>query len=255
MLNKAVLERLYRRYNRPEYVEPDPLQFLYAYPRVADREIVALVASCLAYGRVAQILRSVRAVLDRLGAHPRRFVGQRSDERFEEALHGIKHRFTTHGEIALLLRGMRCAIREHGSLGACFVAGMKASDPHVLPALTRFVERVHPRGGHLLPSPSGGSACKRPNLFLRWMVRKDRVDPGGWDRVPADKLIMPVDTHVAFICRKLGVTKRKSADLRMALEITERFREISPDDPVKYDFALTRLGIRGDLDWRELLQT
>ena len=88
---------------------------------------------------------------------------------------------------------------------------------------------------------------KRLNLFLRWMVRRDDVDPGGWDSVSRGRLVVPLDTHLFRIARTLGFTDRKSADLAAALEITDRFREIAPDDPVRYDFALTRLGIRADL--------
>ena len=98
----------------------------------------------------------------------------------------------------------------------------------------------------LLPSPSAGSACKRLNLFLRWMVRQDNVDPGGWDSVSPAKLIIPLDTHMHRIGRRLGLTPRRQADLRTAIEITEGFRGICPSDPVRYDFALTRLGIRRD---------
>ena len=98
------------------------------------------------------------------------------------------------------------------------------------------------------PSPERGSACKRINLFLRWMVRKDRVDPGGWDKVPRSMLIIPLDTHMYHICTGLNMTCRKSADMTTAVEITEAFRKIAPEDPVRYDFSLTRLGIRKDAD-------
>ena len=106
----------------------------------------------------------------------------------------------------------------------------------------------------LLPFPEKGSACKRLNLFLRWMVRKDRVDPGGWDGVPASKLIVPLDTHMYGITRGLGFTERKSADLRTAIEATAAFRKIAPRDPVRYDFALTRPGIRRDPEAGALLR-
>jgi uncharacterized protein (TIGR02757 family) len=105
-----------------------------------------------------------------------------------------------------------------------------------------------------VPSPVGGSACKRLNLFLRWMVRQDGVDPGGWDNVPQSKLIVPVDTHMHRICLRLGLTTRKQANMATALEITEGFRALAPDDPVRYDFSLTRLGIRRDADLADCLK-
>jgi uncharacterized protein (TIGR02757 family) len=86
------------------------------------------------------------------------------------------------------------------------------------------------------------------NLFLRWMVRRDRVDPGGWDGIPCSNLIIPLDTHMHRISLALNLTKRKQANMNTALAITSCFKKIVPEDPVKYDFALTRLGIRGDLD-------
>jgi len=99
-------------------------------------------------------------------------------------------------------------------------------------------------GEHLLPRPERGSACKRLNLWLRWMVRRDAVDPGGWTGVSPAQLIVPLDVHMHRICRALGLTQRNAADLRTAVEITDAFRRFAPDDPVRYDFALTRLGIR-----------
>ena len=257
-ISKEALEDLYVTYNRRELVHPDPLEFLYAYDDVSDREIVALVASYLAYGRVAQILKSVRRVLERMPA-PAEFVRGASPETLRSTLAGFKHRFTTGETLAALLSGARCAIERHGSLGACFGAGLSGRDETVLPALTAFVGQLNSgapchsakhEAGHKppLPSPAEGSACKRLNLFLRWMVRRDAVDPGGWDHVPPSKLIVPLDTHMLRIGRALRLTQRSQADIRTAQEVTAAFRAFAPDDPVRYDFALTRLGIRHDAD-------
>ena len=106
----------------------------------------------------------------------------------------------------------------------------------------------------LLPCPEKGSACKRFHLFLRWMVRNDAVDPGGWDGISASKLIVPLDVHMHRICMRLGLTSRAQADLKTALEVTGRFRAIVPEDPVRYDFALTRIGIRNDIDLAEIME-
>lgn len=257
-ISKEALEDLYVTYNRRELVHPDPLEFLYAYDDLSDREIVALVASYLAYGRVAQILKSVRRVLERMPA-PAEFVRGASPETLRSTLAGFKHRFTTGETLAALLSGARCAIERHGSLGACFGAGLSDRDETVLPALTAFVGELNSgapchsakhEAGHKppLPSPAEGSACKRLNLFLRWMVRRDAVDPGGWDHVPPSKLIVPLDTHMLRIGRALRLTQRSQADIRTAQEVTAAFRAFAPDDPVRYDFALTRLGIRHDAD-------
>ncbi|MBW2647098.1 MAG: TIGR02757 family protein, partial [Deltaproteobacteria bacterium] len=143
-------------------------------------------------------------------------------------------------------------IERYESLHACFTAYLDENDDTVFPALSGFVKELttgtNGRRNSLLPSPMLGSACKRLHLFLRWMVRQDDVDPGGWDTVSTSKLVIPLDTHMHRICLALRLTQRKQADMRTAAEITAAFRTITPEDPVKYDFALTRLGIRNDTD-------
>jgi uncharacterized protein (TIGR02757 family) len=132
------------------------------------------------------------------------------------------------------------------------MSSFNADDDTILPALSALVSQLdifNPADKNsLLPSPIKGSACKRINLFLRWMIREDRVDPGGWKGVPPSKLIIPLDTHMHKICLEANITNRKQADMRTALEITRVFREIAPEDPTRYDFALTRLGIRKELN-------
>lgn len=155
--------------------------------------------------------------------------------------------------MASFLKGIRKVLRSFGSLQACFLSGMSERDTTVLPALTLFVRELSASTGYnldmFLPSPEKGSACKRLNLFLRWMVRSDAVDLGGWTGIEAARLIVPLDTHMHRIGRLLGLICRKQADMRSALEMTEHFRRLTPQDPVRYDFALTRLGIRDDLSF------
>jgi len=247
-----ILDDLYGRLNRRRYVHPDPLKFLYAYPRIRDREIVALVASCLAYGRVAQILRGVSDILERIGPEPAACLAVSTADSLRCMMRGFKHRFNTDRHVAAMLIGAARVIAQYGSLEACFRSGMDDRDDAITPALKAFVSRLTDAAGdgcgHLLPDPARGSACKRLCLMLRWMVRKDRVDPGGWSGIPAAKLVVPLDTHMHKIALGLGITKRKSADMRTAVEVTEAFRTLAPGDPVRYDFALTRLGIRSEMD-------
>jgi len=248
---------LYARYNRREFVHPDPLEFLYDYKDARDREVVALIASSLAYGRVRQILKSVSTVLSKMTPSPSAFLKNSTSAQIHKTFKNFKHRFTTDEDISCLLIGMKSAIEEHGSLEKCFLAGLKTEHENVISALSSFAKELTPHPhplpqgerekGTLIPTPEKKSACKRLNLFLRWMVRKDEVDPGGWNKVPRSKLIVPLDTHMHRIARELGLTTRKQANLKTALEITEAFREVEPDDPVKYDFVLTRFGIRDDL--------
>lgn len=242
------LGRLYSVYSDPRWISPDPLELVLPFRAVADREIAALAASALAYGRVAQILKSLHAVFGVMGGSPADYIRNGSEEQFRRDFHGFKHRFHTGEDLALLFAGIRDALERWGSLEACFAAGFDAAcHKTVLPAAERFCGVLCHRfpGGEstLLPSPSRGSACKRLNLMLRWLVRHDAVDPGGWTRIPASHLVIPLDTHMHRIARDLGLTSRKAADLRTALEVTRAFRMMFPEDPVKLDFVLTRFGI------------
>ncbi|MBW2631921.1 MAG: TIGR02757 family protein [Deltaproteobacteria bacterium] len=246
------LEHLYGKYNKREFVHPDPLEFLYNYNEIRDREIVGLIASSLAYGRVLQINKSVSIILDRMTPSPFDFLEVASMESLLHTFYDFKHRFTAGDEFAAMLFGMKNVIMKYGSLYACFKTGFINNGESILPAITEFVEELSSGfncgSNSLLPLPAKGSACKRLNLFLRWMVRRDDVDPGGWDDISPSRLVIPLDTHMHRICLALGITKRKQADMKTALEITCSFQMIAPHDPVRYDFALTRLGIRKDTD-------
>lgn len=257
--SKERLEEVFSLYHRRELVHPDPLQFLYEYRGLRDREVVGLIASSLAYGRVAQILKSVSYVLERMDPSPFAFLLNSSLDSLLSTFAYFKHRFTKGQELVALLWSAKCLIEHYGSLHACFTAGFNKNDDTILPALSAFVGKFNNCSSEngkfsLLPSPLRGSACKRLNLFMRWMVRRDEVDPGVWSSVPASKLIVPLDTHMHRICLLLNLTKRRQADLRTAIEITHAFRRIAPEDPVRYDFALTRLGIRDDTDLVRFLE-
>jgi uncharacterized protein (TIGR02757 family) len=153
-----------------------------------------------------------------------------------------------------LVAGMQQVIREYGSLEACFMAGMTPEDGTVMSGLTFLCRHLDPDGicGHLLADPAKNSACKRSHLFLRWMVRRDRVDPGGWARVGPERLLIPLDRHMFTAGRLLGFTRRSTPDRAACLEITDGFRRLQPEDPVKYDFCLTRFGIRRTLEMDDL---
>lgn len=250
--HRGRLEQMYRRVTRREMVHPDPLEFLYRYEDALDREVAGMVASALAYGRVGQILISVGRVLDTLGARPAFFLREAKFGQLKELLSDFRHRFHDGTDVAALLTGIGRVQREHGSLEACFTAGVKSEGQPLLASLKAFTDELrmaarHPLN-HLLADPAGGSACKRLHLFLRWMVRRDAVDPGGWTVLSPARLIMPLDTHIHRLARQWGLTQRASADARTALEVTDAFRRVRPDDPVRYDFALSRIGIRTDVE-------
>ncbi len=248
------LDAIYETYNIRKYVDPDPLLFLYDYPEVRDREIAGLVAACLAYGRVEMIIKTVGQVLEKMGRSPFDYLSDTPDETIDSAFRGFKYRFATDRHLSNLLKGIRQVIKEFGSLENCFSAGVQRKDETVMNGLCHMYQGLNQTGqtGHLLADPQKTSACKRSHLFLRWMVRKDAVDPGGWEGVSSNQLVIPLDTHMYKIGKLLGFTKRKSPDKICALEITAGFRKILSRDPVKYDFCLTRFGIRRNLDMDEL---
>ncbi|SMC95898.1 TIGR02757 family protein [Desulfocicer vacuolatum DSM 3385] len=251
---KKKLEFVFEKYNKRSLVQPDPLQFLYQYSDVRDREIVALIASSLAYGRVAQILKAVEKVLAPMGKSPREYLCLEDHHAMVKSFESFKYRFATGAHVIDLLSGIREVVTRYGSLEACFAHGESGEDSSVVPALSFFTRQIKGERniGHLMADPAKGSACKRSCLFLRWMVRKDAVDPGGWTCVPASRLMIPLDTHMHNAGRMLGFTKRKQANMKTVREITQGFARLCPDDPVKYDFSLTRFGIHPDMDIHDL---
>jgi len=245
---KAFLENTYRKWNKPEYIHPDPLEFVWRYKSAADREVVGLIAACLAYGNVNQILKSVEKVLAPMGKAPAAWLRNTPPAEIKKALGGFKHRFTTGAEMAVFLLNIRQALLEHGSLEKLFLKGYRPAEPTVEQALYRFIDAFNSRAcaPTLTPCTALKSSFKRVNLFLRWMVRKDAVDPGVWTGVSPSKLIIPLDTHMRQVSMGMGITKRKDTSMKTAAEITAYFGRLAPEDPVKYDFALTRAGIRGN---------
>jgi uncharacterized protein (TIGR02757 family) len=250
---KALLDSLYKRYNRRELIAPDPLQFVYKYRRRSDREIVAFLSAALAYGRVEQIQKSLTNLFARMGASPYDFVIAFNKTR-RQKLTSFKHRFTTGDDIADLLTLFKKVLRQYSSIEKFFLVGYDPNDANIIPALTSFCHslcQMHAKnhdgriGGisYLLADPSKRSPCKRLNLFLRWMVRSDDVDPGLWKSVDKSKLVIPVDVHMARLCKILQLYDQKTVSLTAATAITESFAQIESSDPVKYDFALSRIGI------------
>lgn len=251
----AILDDLYASFNAREWIHPDPLEFVYRYEDPRDREVVGLIAACLAYGRVAQILTSVSRVLEALGPSPHKRLVELDARALTDRLAGFKHRWTTTEETVGFLLGIGSVLERFGGLEACFLEHHSTDADSTLQGLAGFAREL--RGGDapssLLSSPEKGSACKRLHLYLRWMVRSDSVDPGCWNGVSPSQLIVPLDTHMHRVARSLNATRRKQANLAAAIDLTRAFRELVPDDPVRFDFALTRLGIRQELDLDDFL--
>ncbi len=250
------LESVYLQYNKREYIDPDPLLFLYDYTERQDIEIAGFIAACLAYGRVDQIMKTIRLVLDKLNPSPFEYLIQRTEQDIAYDFKGFKYRFARDVHITNLLSGIKDILNCFSSIEDCFYSGWSSDDETFVSGLSFLYDQIkknHGSGpGHLLADPKKNSACKRSHLFLRWMIRNDNVDPGIWKKLDSSRLIVPLDTHMYRIGIMLGFTERKSRDIKTALEITKGFREILREDPVKYDFCLTRFGIRQGLEMTEL---
>jgi uncharacterized protein (TIGR02757 family) len=252
---KSILEDRFKSFHRSEYLRTDPLICLQGYSNPADLEIAGLIAAMLAYGRVETIIRNVDDLLRRIGPAPADFIKNATFTEISSRLRGFKHRFNDGRDCAATLHAAGGMLRRFGSLEAFFIRGYENNDWTIESALDRFTvclkktaRRFAPdrasQIGFLLSSPASGSACKRMNMYLRWMIRpRDGIDLGIWSAIPPSKLIMPLDTHVARIARSLGLTRRRSADWTMALEITAVLRRIAPLDPVRFDFSLCRSGM------------
>jgi len=256
---KRRLDHLYRTFDRG-FLETDPLAFVHRYTTDADREIVGFIASTLAFGNVRAIQASVGGVLAALGPTPQAAV-DRFDVRADgAALAGLYHRWIRGEDLAALMHVLRRMREDAGSIGGFFMKGYGERDADVGPGLASFSERARAlaadvpitaggarRAGtvaRFFASPRDGSACKRLNLYLRWMVRDgDGLDLGVWRGISRRQLVLPLDTHLARLTRALGLARLKSPGWRMAVEATRSLALLDPEDPVKYDFSLSRLGI------------
>jgi len=222
--------------------------------------VAGFVAASLAFGRVASVLQSIERLLAIAGPHPAAYVRRFDPRRHAAAFDGLVHRWTRESDLVALVWVMRQMFDRAGSIEGFFLEGYDRTAADVSAALDSFSARAlaldleaaygrRVRGRRRLgvcyffPRPSAGSGCKRLNLFLRWMVRRDALDLGVWSRVSPAKLIVPLDTHVIRVGRCLRLTKYTSPGWRMAHDITASLRRLDPDDPVKYDFALCHLGM------------
>jgi uncharacterized protein (TIGR02757 family) len=251
---KQKLDDHYNSFDRTK-LEPDPLQFLYLFKDEKDIELIGLIASVFAYGNVRQIENTLNKIVMILGYKPYTFIKNYSVIKDENKLHSIKHRFYTEDDIKKLFFILNKEIKKYDSLKRIFLLGFNQSDKNLKNAIANFSShflnsffksgiKVSRGIKFMFPLPEKGSACKRMNLFLRWMVRKDKLDFGFWKAIPTSKLVIPVDTHVARICKSLKLTKRKNVSWEMAEEITKNLKKYDPNDPVKYDFAICHIGIR-----------
>ncbi|WP_304543949.1 TIGR02757 family protein [Sulfurimonas microaerophilic] len=211
--------------------------------RKYNSDVIALICSLFAYGNVKQIVN----FLDSLDFS----LLQKSDEEIEEGLKKHYYRFQTNADVIALFIALK-RLEEHTTLEDVFVSGYKENS-NVIEGINVLIEKLYElyphssRGytflvGKVTTKTKGAGALKRWMMWLRWMVRSDEIDLGLWSRVDKAHLIMPLDTHTFNVSRKLGLLKRKTYDLHAAIELTETLKGFDKEDPLKYDFALYRLG-------------
>lgn len=248
---KRKLEYHYKFFDRSK-ISPDPLEFLHLYKDGRDIELTGLISSIFAYGRVEQIIATLGRLNDIMEHRPAEFVENYDFARDRKIFQYIKHRFYTPDEISLLFHILHRVYTGYGSLKTLFLLYYFDEDSNIKNSLSFFSnnllslagQAVSPALAFMFPDPLKGSACKRMNLFLRWMVRKDELDFGLWREIPRSKLVIPVDTHIANICRSLKLTTAKNVSWKMAEEITQNLQKYDYEDPVKYDFAICHIGMR-----------
>jgi uncharacterized protein (TIGR02757 family) len=272
---QKILAKLQSDFHQEQYLATDPLEFVHRYADPWDQEVVAVISALLAYGKVKQIRRSVEDALERINRvapSPSEFVKslRSTDGRIaaQTAFRGFVHRFNVGADLVLLLTLLSISWQTYGSLGAHFMSHLEPEAKDFGDALNGLIRDWKKRAktenarvargsfGYLLTAPEDGSACKRWCMLLRWMGRKDVVDPGLWTEgsglaqtfpagrwLKSSQLIIPLDTHTGRISQYLALTQRKSLNWLAALEVTESLRGCDPLDPVRYDFALCRLGI------------
>lgn len=250
------LDGLYRTFDHVNSAS-DPVHIVRRYSAADDREVVGFCAAALAFGRVASVLQSIEALLSAMGPRPAEFVRAFDAVRDRGPLDPLVHRWIRGRDLVALLLILQRMLRESGSIEGFFLAGDDPAHPDVSRGLDSFSMRaletdLRPAYGtrparpgvcYFFPRPSAGSACKRLNLFLRWMVRTDEIDLGVWTHVSPARLVVPLDTHVIRLGRCLRLTRYASPGWKMAADITAALRRMDPSDPVRYDFSLCHVGM------------
>lgn len=250
------LDRLYRDFNRGDSAA-DPVHLVRPFSNSADREVAGFCAAALAFGRVASVIASIQTLLRIMGPHPAEYVRSFDPAAPHPELRAMVHRWTRGVDLAALIWILRQMLDRAGSVERFFAEGLTEGDPDIEPALDRFSTRAlaldvaevyggnprRPGVCYFFPRPSAGSACKRLNLYLRWMVRQDEVDLGVWRLVSPAQLIVPLDTHVIRLGRCLRLTRYTSPGWKMAAEITAALRRLDPEDPIRFDFSICHVGM------------
>jgi uncharacterized protein (TIGR02757 family) len=247
---KDFLDQKVLHYNQPDFIELDPISIPHRFSTKQDIEIAGFFAAILAWGQRKTIINKCLQLFEMMDNSPYQFVLHHSESDLKPFLN-FKHRTFNDLDTLYFIQFFSSFYKNHESLESAFIIGYQ-DDVDIMPYLLKnfhsyfFQDPFAPqRTKKHIATPDRNSACKRINMFLRWMVRKDDkgVDFGLWQTIKPYQLICPCDLHVDRVARKLGLITRKQTDWLTAMELTQRLREFDPSDPVKYDFALFGLGV------------
>lgn len=246
MITNQKLEELTQKYETESFIKDDPIQFPHRFEKEEDIEIAAFVSSLFAYGNRKVFVKKLDELFKIMQNKPLEYVVNFD----EKTLKGFNYRFAKDFDIIEVFNILKKLYTQDGGLKSLFKYGYSLENEVVTmmqSAVDYFYLNVKNEVGmgfyHLIPCPKNGGAMKRMNMFLRWIVRKGPVDLGLWDFIPTSELLIPIDVHVARVSRKMGLLDRNSNDMKAVLELTKNLKKFSPEDPVKFDFAMFGLGI------------
>lgn len=242
------LDELYFQLNTKDYLDTDPIGVVHEYSQPGDQELVAYVASMMAFGSAKLIRQACRQVFQDFGSSPLTRLRDWPTQQIQRNIQFQTYRFYQRGDILKLLLALRKILLDHQNLESLFKT---CKSPTTQERFLLFQKKIQGASTsepqtygwkYLFPNPSTGVA-KRVHLFLRWVVRKDDIDLGLWKSLSPSELSLPVDTHVFQVGRKLGLIRHKSLSVNCVHQATEQLRKINPEDPIRYDFSLCRLGM------------
>ena len=246
MITKQELDNLVSKYETEDFIKDDPIQFIHKYPQKEDAELAGFIASLFAYGNRKMFIAKLNNLFERAENKISDYIkaGDFSN------LKGFEYRFSKDNDIIPIFETLNKLYFESKGLEELFEYGyMQDNDIYKMlkTVVDYFYSRAPKTAGqgfyHMIPNPENGGAMKRMNMFLRWMVRKPPVDLGIWTFIKPKDLLIPLDVHVARVSRNMGLLTRKSNDFKAVIELTSKLRELCPEDPVKYDFAMFAFGV------------
>ena len=245
---KQYLDKLVETYETADFIKDDPIQFPHRYKDKKDIEIAGFLASIFAYGKREVFIKKLDILLKKMSQKPYEFIINFDEN--SDILDDFDYRFSVGTDIKQIVLILRALYNSGNSLESLFKYGWKQTgsvEGMLKTSVDYFYARVSlpvTKGFyHLLPDPAKKSACKRLNMFLRWMVRDGKVDLGIWNFIPKSELLIPMDVHVAKVSRALSLLNKKQNNMSAVLELTEKLREFDSLDPVKYDFAMFGYGV------------